>query len=162
MEYLYLLIALGLSAVQRTFSAKKNGVFYGKGVDKVKDERLRLWISNIHIITNQEYRAYWGAMFFYLMSFFTILGWGFIISVIMSGILTQLSSATASYHWQKWINLGSGLPEIDPNEKPFWEFTIGSKSYWIPKFWFGRRRLWISVISGILLSIIVLIISFIS
>lgn len=160
MEYLYLLIALGLSSLQRTFSAKKNAAFYGKGVDKVKDERVKLWISNIHIITNQEYRAYWGAMFFYLMSFFTLLDWGFLSSIITSGVLTQLSSAVAGYHWQKWINLGSGLPEVDPNEKPSWELTIGGKSFWIPKFWVGERRFKISIISGVLLVILVLVISF--
>jgi hypothetical protein len=156
MEYIYLLIALGLSALQRTFSAKKNAAFYGKGVNKVKDERVKLWISNIHIITNQEYRAYWGSMFFYLMSFFMILDWSFLPSVIISAILTQLSSATASYHWQKWINLGSGLPEVDPNEKTSWELTLWGRSYWVPKFWVGKRRYWISIASGILIVIIVI------
>jgi len=158
MEYIYLLIALGLSALQRTFSSKKNGVFYGKGNLAVTDSRLKSWISNIHIITNQEYRAYWGSIFFYIMSFLTVSVLDIICSIILSLVLTQLVSATASYHWQKWINLGSGLPSVDPNELRKWELTFNNKSYWIPKFWVGSNRIWISIVSGILVISIVLII----
>ncbi len=159
MVYIYLLVAIALSVVQRSTSSKKNGVFYGKKNPSVTDERIKLWISNIHIITNQEYRSYWGSIFFYLMAFFTASGIGFLWSVVLSIGLTQLTSSTASYHWQKWINLGSGLPEIDPNESTKWELTIFGKSYWMPKFWVGKRRIWISILSGILIIIAIIIMS---
>lgn len=149
MEYIYLLIAIFLSVVQRSTFSKKNGVFYGKKNPSVIDQRIKLWISNIHIITNQEYRAYWGSIFFYLMAFLTMSGMEFFWSVITSVGLAQLTSATASYYWQKWINLGSGLPEVDPNEPTKWELTILGKSFWMPKFWTGKRRIWISILSGV-------------
>ena len=159
MEHIYLLIAIALSVVQRSTSSKKNGVFYGKKNPGVTDSKIKLWISNIHIITNQEYRAYWGSIFFYLMSFFTVSDFGFFGSVIFSAILTQLTSATSSYYWQKWINLGSGLPAVDPKEPNKWEFTLMGKSYWVPKFWIGKRRIWISILSGILIILSIFIIS---
>jgi len=159
MVYIYLLIAIALSVVQRSTSSKKNGSFYGKKNPNVTDERIKLWVSNIHIITNQEYRAYWGSIFFYLMAFFTLSDFGFVKSIIFSTVLAQLTSATASYHWQKWINLGSGLPEIDPNESNKWELTIFGRSFWVPKFWIGKRRIWISILSGISILIIIFMIS---
>lgn len=155
MEYIYLLIAIILSVILRSTSSKKNGVFYGKKNPGVTDSRIKLWISNIHIITNQEYRAYWGSIFFYIMAFLTSVNFGFFKSVLISCILTQLTSASASYYWQKWINLGSGLPEVDPNEPNKWELTISGKSYWVPKFWTGKRRIYISIISMIMILVII-------
>ncbi len=151
MEYLYLFISLLLASCQRGISARKNGVFYGKKNPSVTDSNIKKWIANIHIITNQEYRAYYGSLFFFLMSFLST-ELSFWWSILTSLILTQLTSAVASYSWQKWINLGSGLPPVDPNEPLKYELTIFDKSYWIPKFWRGKRRIWISIISGIILT----------
>jgi hypothetical protein len=75
-------------------------------------------------------------------------------------LLAILTSAVASYGWQKWINLGSGLPEIDVAERREFELIVAGRSFWIPKFWWGHRRIYISILSCWALIIVVSIINY--
>lgn len=153
MTHLFFIIALFFAAHIRATSARKNGVFYGKNNPNVTDPNIIKWALNIHTPTNQNYRAFYATLFFFSMAFLweTFMWW----SIPLSLIISSLTSAVASYSWQKWVNLGSGKPVIDPDERTEYELTIFNRSYWIPKFWYGKRRLYISVGSGILLLTII-------
>lgn len=139
------------AAYRRDISSRKNGVFYGKGNKAVTDPKILKWISNIHIVTNQGYRSWWLSLFC-LTSAFLLSFYSWLPALLYSLIIVTLTSSSVSAEWQKWINLGSGLEKYDPNEKRSWELTLFDRSYWIPKFWYGKRRLYISWISRILLT----------
>ena len=63
--------------------------------------------------------------------------------------MTMGSSAMASYHFQGYINVGAGLPWVDPNENPKSEFAFnlfGKKfSYWWNRPWKGKFRLYAAI-----------------
>lgn len=146
-----ILVTLGLILIgyTRVMFSKHNAVFYYKGRKKGSHPIIEEWKNNIHILANQAYRTLFGAMVC-LTSAILLPKFGF-LAILYSIGLMFITSAMASYDWQKWINLGVGLPEIDPNEKRSYELIIFKKSYIIPKFWWGVRRKWISIISWVLL-----------
>jgi hypothetical protein len=134
-----------LAANLRIIHSKYQAVFYYKGRKKDSNITIEKWKNNIHILANQSYRLLFGLVFLFCLLFLIeYYGW---LSLLYSSILTILISASTSYSWQKWINLSVGLPEIDPNEKHKFEYIIFGKSFWVPKFWYGKRRKLISLIS---------------
>lgn len=152
MSIIFLTLGLLCMSYLRVIHARKNGIFYAKGnLANLKDfdeasAKIKRWTKNIHIVTNQEYRAQYIGMFCFVMAvLIPHASWWF--AILLSVALTQLASAIACYGWQKWINVGSGLPAIDPNEPSHYELTLFGKSYWIYKFWTGKYRPYISVIS---------------
>lgn len=159
MKIILLLVALFLSAHGRVISARKNAVFYAKGNPRVIDSDVKRWVSNIHILANQAQHTMMASLVLFSM----VALWDhlpFIVNFFTSSIIAILTSACASYGWQKWINLGSGLPEVDLNERREFELVLLGRSYWIPKFWWGHRRLYISILSGWFLIALLLIINF--
>lgn len=145
-QLLLLVSGIIFTALTRANSAKKNAAFYAKRNVSVTDERVLEWTKNIHIPTNQVYRTWWMSAFSFLALIFSM-AYSIEWALIHSLVLTTLTSASVSDQWQKWINLGSGLPAVDPNELPKWEFTWKDKSWWIPKFWYGKRRIVLSWIA---------------
>jgi hypothetical protein len=149
----FLAVALMASTISRVLSGAQNGVFYSKNLTNVTDPHIRLWRKNIHHLANEVHRTYMIRTFFFLMAIlWDQTGWLWCISASLA--LTMLSSAAASYGWQKWINLGSGLPAVDPNERRDYELTFRGKSWWIPKFWYGERRRWISLAAVVAMFVI--------
>lgn len=157
-KFLFLIAGVLLTSYSRVMVAKYHSVFYYKGRKKGSNPIIEKWKDNIHILANQAYRSLFGALFCFLMAFLLPqFGW---ISLLYSLIIVFLTSASASYEWQKWINLGVGLPEIDPKETQSYEFIIFGKSYVIPKFWYGKRRKPIAMFSLIgLIGFIIYLIS---
>lgn len=138
----------------RIMIAKYHSVFYYKGRKKGSNPIIEKWKDNIHILANQTWRSLFGALFcFSLIFFIPIYN---LYGVLYSIGFTVLVSSIASYNWQKWINLGIGLPIIDPNEKPKHEYIIFGKSWWLPKFWYGKRRKYISIASTIIFIMIII------
>lgn len=155
-QVIFFLSGLILLAYSRVMFSKHNAVFYYKGRKKGSNPIIEEWKDNIHIIANEAYRTVFGAIFMMSMAIlWPQYEW---MSLIYSLIITFLTSATASYHWQRWINLGVGLPAVDPNEKRSYELTFAGQSWIIPKFWWGARRKWISIIASICLLIFIILI----
>ena len=141
-QFILFFIGCVLISYSRVMFAKHNAVFYYKGRKKGSNPIIEEWKNNIHIIANEAYRTLFGAFFCFCLVF-TLPLFG-LMAIPYSLLLVILTSAIASYDWQRWINLGVGLPAIDPNEKQSYELTLGKKKWIIPKFWYGKRRLIIS------------------
>lgn len=147
LQLILFIIVIGLSAYSRVMISKYHAVFYNKGRRKDPTDNLKIekWKNNIHILANQAYRTIFGGLLcvslIVLMPYF---GWW---SILYSLGIVILASASVTQEWQKWINLSLGFSEVDPNEKPTHEYIIFGKSFWLSKFWYKERRVWISQIS---------------
>lgn len=143
----------------RIMISKYHGVFYYKGRKKDSNPTIEKWKNNIHILANQAWRSLFGALLCFSLIFF-MSTYGIFYGVLYSIGFVILVSSMACYEWQKWINLGIGLPSIDPNEKPKYEYIIFGKSWWLPKFWYGKGRKYISIASTIIFILLLFYILF--
>lgn len=140
------LIALGvlLMAYRRILSGLKNGAFYGKNRGG-NNKHVNRAIGNMHTVETPAWYAQFGAMFCLLLAI--DLSWGGGISAIL---ITMGSSAMAGYHYQGFINSGSGLPFENPKENPKSQFYDW---FWWPRPWYGKRRKYFAI-AGIVAVII--------
>ena len=146
---IYLIVILSLTALRRVYSARKNGAFYAKKNPNCTDEKIKSWLNNIHLLESPAWYIQFTTLFITCLSIFRLSNYNLIDSCLISFLITMLTSYSVEYNFQKWINLGSGLPAINPKENPKSEFTFMSGehkvSYWWPRFWYGERRVYISM-----------------
>lgn len=145
------LIVLGalLMAARRVLSGLKNGAFYAKGRSLILNRALDKAVSNMHTVETPAWYAQFGGMFCFLLAM--DISWAGTLSAIL---ITMGSSALAGYHYQGFINIGSGLPFEYENENRKSEF---SDWFWWYRPWYGKRRKWaalggaISIIIGLVI-----------
>ena len=147
---IYISIAIILFAARRVISGMKNGVFYGKG-RKPLPEKLAKYIKNIHFLETPAWYTEFGGLFFMLLAVFRAINptlgfWDIGLQLLSCILITMGCSGMSNYHYQGYINHGSGLPWVDPNENPKSEFAFGPISFWWKRPWHGKRRKWIIVI----------------
>lgn len=162
---IYIVLALFLMTLRRIISGMKNGCFYGKNANPLP-EKLADYIKNIHFLESPAWYVQFGAVFLFILALFRTIHpeWDLRtlgLELLADYLLTMGSSAMASYHFQGYINHGSGLPWIDPNENPKSEFAIkifGKKySYWWNRPWKGKWKLYsiffgaVEIIIGIII-----------
>lgn len=160
-----IIIILFLHALRRVYSARKNGAFYAKNNTNCTDEKVKSWVKNIHLLESPAWYIQFSSLFFTLFTIMRLADFNLLQSSYSSFIVTMLTSLSVEYSFQKWINLGSGLPAINPKENPKSEFTFALSedrkiSYWWPRFWYGERRVYVSLFSVLSLVTISIILIF--
>jgi len=164
---IYLVFVVLLTSVRRVISGMKNGAFYGRNT-KPLPPKLAKYIKNIHFLETPAWYTQFGSLFFAVFAIFRLIHFNtgiefdfwqgllcFIIQLTATLVVCMGSSGMANFHFQGYINHGSSLPWVDPNENPLSEFAFGPISFWWKRPWYGKRRKYIillgflSVILGI-------------
>jgi hypothetical protein len=140
-----LLAGLGI-ALLRVFSGMKSGAFYAKCMHP--GTKCEPYVQNLHRIEAPQWYVQF-ATFFVLVFLVALRGTGLydiMYTLLGSYLLVQGASSAASYWYQAWINRGSGLPDVDPDENPKAEFALHAfgkdYSFWWSRPWYGKRRIW--------------------
>ena len=169
---IYIVLACICGAGRRIYASINNGIFYlaqriQSNKKTVIHEKLKKYYNNIHFVASPANYLQQFMVFFLMMGInrlifpeITLLVY---LLLILSAFLIAVGQSTlASYHWQIWINRGSGLPDIDPNENHKSEFAVGNKSFWFStgKLFNGKRSIFlillgiIQIVLGILIIIL--------
>lgn len=154
---IYLSLALILSSIRRVISGAKNGCFYGKNLNPLPS-KLKRSILNLHFLETPAWYTQYGAVFFFCLALLRVLHpevslYTIGLSCLISLLFTMGSSSMASWHFQGYINHGSGLPWEDPNENKKSEFAIFGFSFWWPRPWYYKRRK-LAVVWGLILIVV--------
>jgi len=159
----YLSIAFILSAWRRVISGMKNGCFYAKG-NTYPVFKLYKYIQNLHFLETPAWYTQFGAVFFFVFAIMRLMNpendMPYIREFISSFLITMGTSGMASYHYQGYINIGSGKPFIydenyHPDKPNKSEFAWGKINFWWYRPWVGKRRLYLipigiaSIIAGL-------------
>ncbi len=102
--------------------AISQALYYAKGNKGVTHPLILLWLKNIHRIT-----WFRNALFFLVFILANYLGFFMWVkfALIHAVVISYLAMfCVRSFDWQKWINRGSGLPDIDPNEDKTTELVL--------------------------------------
>lgn len=161
-----LLAAFAATAYVRVLSGLDNGCYYARGAGRRPPELVK-YMDNIHNIETPYWYAHFGSTGIYVLIICSFLApqQFFLWHIAESVLCTMGASAAANYKYQYFINIGSGLPGIDPNENPKSEFAFifkgKSYSFWWSRPWYGERRRYVpvagvvAVIAGLLLVLFV-------
>lgn len=166
---IYIIIGIFFEAYLRIFHAKKNGCFYGKTLNPIP-EKLKDEINNLHYLATPEWYIQMIGMFFLLFAVERSINQEYelltiFLQILSTGLIVLGTSASVSYLWQKWINIGSNLPEDWDFPKNKSEFAIkifGKKiSFWWNRGFSGKKRKIVQVFGIIMiiagLSILILL-----
>lgn len=151
----YALLLLGgiFQACLRVLSGMKNGAFYAK--HDHPGTPLQPFVQNLHAIEAPAWYVRFLGYALPVAAVGLLLGCPWWAVLVAAYLLPQGASTAASYDYQKWINLGSGLPEVDPNENPKAEFAFvwRSKTYswWYSRWWHGKRRRYLPLVGIVLM-----------
>jgi hypothetical protein len=155
--FIYLLIAVLSVCSSHIWSAIKSGCFYGKGTADFKNP-LKKYIDNLHRAQTPFWYSLFGALFFATMAIARLYSGMPLLESVITGqyfntalaalLVTMGASATCGVFYQGFINLGAGKPFIDPDELDKFEIAnpFNYTSLWLPKFWHGRNRIWVSAL----------------
>jgi len=133
---IYISLAVVLGAMVRVYKAKKSGLYYNIKRDPENiHPKLEKYNKNIHFISSPSNYLQMGMVFALVFTICRLLApelnaQHLVSSVFASYLIAWGQSTLASYWWQIWINRGSGLPDIDPNENYKSEFAWGKISFW--------------------------------
>lgn len=158
---IYISIAVILGFFMRILDAMKSGCFYSVSRGDRENKFLKKEIKNIHYIQTPLWYCQFGIIGILLFAIFRLINPDIIwMNLLAAYLISQGTSAFASVFYQGYINVGSGLPFIDENENRKMEFAIPiiNKTIWIKRFWYGKRRAYISTFGGLLMIISGLII----
>lgn len=133
MTIAFLILAFTSAAVLHVCDGLYHGLIYGRAGSV---PALRYWNENIHRIAQIVDVAIYAGLTAPLCALLWLTGHGW------WGVASALVSVKAGFvfggFWrQVAINLGSGLPAIDPHENSRKEVYSW---FWIPKVFCGRRR----------------------
>lgn len=161
--YLYITLSTLSAALRRIISGIKNGAFYAKGNAALYEnptfqKYLKKYVDNLHFAETPAWYTQAAQQYFLLMAIFRPMYWNevfwkaWLVPVGISVLLVMAYSALASVAYQGFINVGAGLPFVDPNENPKSEFA-----FWKWKFWWrrplqGKGRVWVMVLGVVYLS----------
>lgn len=154
---IYIIISLILCGSAHIFSAIKSGCFYAASRGEIP-EQLEKFIKNLHRVQTPFWYSLFGSLFFMILAIGRIeqdshilqalLDYSFFYVVFASYLITQGISSLLGVFYQGWVNIGSGKPFIDHNEKRKFEIAspFSKRSIWLNKFWYGKNRIWISFV----------------
>ena len=131
-------------AINRILSGIENGAFYAKG-SKTIHPKIKKYVNNYHFIETPRWYAMFGSLFFLIFAILKLKTPEYEFDILCQQILATLLLTMGSSHlgglwYQIWINRGSGLPDIDPNENPMSEFAFWRWSFWWKRPFYGKRR----------------------
>ncbi len=164
MKAVILLIACLLLGLAHYYSAVKSGCFYA-AMRRDKRNRLKKYIDNMHRVQVPFWYSLFGGLFFACMAIlikeeslkfqsfeeFIICLKKLLPFAFRSLIITMSTSSLYGVFYQGVINWGAGKSFIDPQEKRAFEIPLKNISIWVPKFWYGKNRIYISIFALILL-----------
>lgn len=155
--YMYIFIALVLCSLRRVISGMKNGCYYSK-YSVYATPLLDKYKKNLHFLETPAWYTQFGCLFLLLLSVFRLINptyefIPFMLKILYSIIVTMGCSGLANYHFQGYINHGSNLPFVDPDENPKSEFALGPINFWWIRPWCGNRRKYVPFIALIFMVI---------
>ncbi len=169
---IYLILSVLLVASAHIWSAVKSGCFYfamrDGGVNPLeKPELLKKYIFNLHYAQTPFWYSLFGAFGILLFAMFRLMNptvdvLTILMNLLAAYLVAQGTSAMAGPFYQGFVNVGSGLPFIDPNENKSMELAdpITGKKKWVKRFWYGKRRAYLAIggllmaVAGILLAVL--------
>ncbi|MFQ5549804.1 MAG: hypothetical protein ACE5FJ_01045 [Gemmatimonadales bacterium] len=133
----YILIALAAHAFRVRVSGTKLGAFYARVRPKVHP-RLVPYVENIHRAESRGSISLSIMTTFLLMATFRAWGEAYHFAALYSLVLTNAAWWIGIPFFQRDVNRGSGLPDVDDDEKPVAE--IGDSGMWRRKLFAGKWR----------------------
>ncbi len=149
---IYIILSILLVASAHIWSAIKSGCFYSVS-RKDKPEMLKKYINNLHYVQTPFWYSLFGAFGIMLFAMFRLINPDVIwMSLLSTYLIAQGTSTLAGPFYQGFINVGCGLPFMDPNEKKEMELAnpFTNKTIWVKRFWYGKRRYYLSLV-GVLM-----------
>jgi hypothetical protein len=149
---IYIILSVLLVASTHIWSAIKSGCFYSASRG-AKPKLLEKYIKNLHYVQTPFWYSLFGAFGIMLFAMFRILHPDVIwMSLLSTYLIVQGTSAMAGAIYQGFVNVGCGLPFVDPNEKREMELAIPfiNKTFWVKKFWHGKRRVYLSFLGALM------------
>jgi hypothetical protein len=159
---IYIVLAVLLIGSAHIWSAIKSGCFYAKCSGILYPKLLKKYILNLHYVQTPFWYSLFGAFGILLIAIFRLLNPQIILLDILSAyLISQGTSTLCGPFYQGFINVGSNLPFIDPNENKSMELAnpLTNKTHWIKRFWYGKNRIYLAFI-GLLMIIIGIFIQF--
>jgi len=156
-----LILSVVLFFLIRFIDAIKSGCFYAAS-RQAKPTLLKKYIENIHYAQTPLWYCIFGVFGIMLFAIFYALNpTAWFINLAAAYLISQGTSTMCGPFYQGFINVGCGLPFIDENENPKMELAnpLTGKTKWIKRFWYGKRRMYLSLI-GLVMVIIGFLIKF--
>lgn len=151
---IYVSLAVILIASAHIWSAVKSGCFYSS-MRRDQPALLKKYINNLHYVQTPFWYSLFGAFGILLFALFRVINPDVIWMGLLSAyLISQGTSAMAGPIYQGFVNVGCGLPFIDPNENKKMELAnpFTGKTIWIKRFWHGKARIYTAVL-GLLMVI---------
>lgn len=152
---IYIILSALLVASTHIWSAVKSGCYYAVS-RRDKPAMLKKYIDNLHYVQTPFWYSLFGAFGVMLFAMFRLIHPdGVWLNLLCAYLIAQGTSTLAGPAYQGFVNVGSGLPFIDPNENKRMELAnpIGNKTVWIKRFWYGKRRVWLSLVGAIMIAL---------
>lgn len=154
---IYLALSVLLVGAAHVWSAIKSGCFYSAmsrpAENWIKPKLLEKYIENLHYVQTPFWYSLFGAFGVMLFAMFRIMNPATTLLVIALNMLsayliTAGTSAMAGPLYQGFVNVGCGLPFIDPNERREMELAnpFTGKKRWVKRFWYGKRRVYLAFV----------------
>ncbi len=150
---IYIILSILLIASTHIWSAIKSGCFYSVSRGQ-KPDMLKKYINNLHYVQTPFWYSLFGAFGVILFALFRLMHPDDIWTNLASAyLIAQGTSTMAGPFYQGFINVGCGLPFIDPNEKKEVELAnpVSGKTRWFKKFWYGKNRIYLAFVGLIMI-----------
>lgn len=152
---IYLFTAGLLSAARRVISGAKNGAFYAKGKVPLPNGVAK-YVYNLHYLETPAWYAQFISQFLLCLAIYRLFDIDttlhtYLWSCTAAYLTTMGCSSMAGMFYQGYINLGSGKEFIDEDENPKSEFAFWKWKFWWPRPWYGKRRVYASILGLITL-----------
>lgn len=138
------------------FSAIKSACFYAKGTRNADNPKLKIYVRNLHFVQTPFWYSLFGAMAVILFVLFRVMNPNeLLVNILSAYLIAQGSSTMTGVVYQGYINIGSGLPFVNPNENKRMELAnpFTGKTIWIKRFWYGKRRVYLSFVGLIMITL---------
>ena len=159
---IYLVLSCFLVGSAHVWSAIKSGCFYSVSRND-KPELLKKYINNLHFVQTPFWYSLFGAFGIMVFAIFRLINPNDIwINLASAYLISQGTSTLVGPLYQGFVNVGCGLPFIDPNEKKEMELAnpFTGKTIWIKRFWYGKRRVYLSFVGGVFIAAGILLVNF--
>lgn len=145
---IYISFSVLLVASTHIWSAIKSGCFYS-AMRQDKPALLKKYIENLHYVQTPFWYSLFGAFGLMLFAMFRIMHPEVIwMSLLSAYLIAQGTSSMAGPIYQGFVNVGCGLPFVDPNENKSMELAnpFNGKTIWIKRFWNGKARIYLAFV----------------
>lgn len=143
---IYLILSVLLVASTHIWSAVKSGCFYAVSRQD-KPAMLKKYIENLHYVQTPFWYSLFGAFGVMLFAMFRLENPEIIwMNLLSAYLIAQGTSTLAGPFYQGFVNIGCGLPFVDPNEKKELELAdpVTGKKKWFKRFWYGKNRIYLA------------------